>query len=72
MADRFVMSINRAPIDGFASRSFGYSGENRAQDFFAQNDEGGDRSERVPAMAGTAAGGDRSFQRDELDDEIPF
>jgi len=34
--------------------------------------EGGDRSERVPAMAGTAAGGDRSFQRDELDDEIPF
>ena len=33
--------------------------------------EGGDRPERVPAMAGTAAG-DRSFQRDELDDEIPF
>jgi single-strand DNA-binding protein len=32
--------------------------------------EGGDRPERVPAMAG--AGGDRSFQRDELDDEIPF
>jgi single-strand DNA-binding protein len=32
--------------------------------------EGGERTERVPAMAD--AGRDRSFQRDELDDEIPF
>jgi single-strand DNA-binding protein len=34
--------------------------------------EGGERTERVPAMAGAGAAGDRSFQRDELDDEIPF
>src|SRR5947209_4997861 len=34
---------------------------------------GGEGAERVPAMAGAGAGGgDRSFQRDELDDEIPF
>jgi single-strand DNA-binding protein len=32
-----------------------------------------DRSERpVPAMAGAGAGESRSFQRDDLDDEIPF
>jgi len=32
---------------------------------------GGDRAERSPAMAGAGEGG-RSFQRADLDDEIPF
>ena len=33
----------------------------------------GDRGERpAPAMAGAGAGESRSFQRDDLDDEIPF
>ena len=34
-------------------------------------DGGGDRMERAPAMAG-AGEGSRSFQRADLDDEIPF
>jgi len=36
-----------------------------------RGDSGGDRMERSPAMAGAGEGG-RSFQRADLDDEIPF
>src|SRR3954452_11159571 len=37
----------------------------------SRGDSGGDRMERSPAMAGAGEGG-RSFQRADLDDEIPF
>jgi hypothetical protein len=36
-----------------------------------RGDSGGDRMERGPAMAGAGEGA-RSFQRADLDDEIPF
>jgi single-strand DNA-binding protein len=47
-----------------------YRGELTMLDGRSEGGGGGERSER-PAMAGASEGG-RSFQRDDLDDEIPF